>query len=282
MTYPDIYGNSPVYGEGLSVNGRLTFGFPYPPLSLFLAIPGHLFGDHRYSQLAAITASGALMAYARPGPLGPVAAALFLFTPRGLFVLEQGWTEPFLVLLLSATVFVACRRAAWTPFLFGLFLVAKQYLVFVVPLAWLILRRPLPHGNELGRWALKALAIGAAVSVPLALWDLGAFITDVVLLQFGQPFRPDALSYPAYAASRDRSPLSTSWAFVAAFVAIGLSLWRAPRTPAGFAGAVALTFLGFFAFNKQAFANYYYFVVGALCCSVAAHGSHDTSGPDRG
>jgi hypothetical protein len=249
-------------------------------LSLFLAIPGHLFGDHRYSQLAAMTASGALMAYARPGPLGPVAAALFLFTPRGLFVLEQSWTEPFLVLLLSATVFVACRRQGWTPYLFGLFLVVKQYLVFVVPLAWLILRAPLPRRNELGRWALKALAIGAAVSLPMALWDLNAFIKDVVMLQFGQPFRPDALSYPAYALSRDRSPLSTSWAFIAALVAIGMSLWRAARTPAGFAGAVALTCLGFFAFNKQAFANYYYFVVGALCCSVAAHRGDDTSRPD--
>ncbi len=157
MTYLDIYGKSTVYGEGLSVNGRLTFGFPYPPLSLFLAIPGHLFGDHRYSQLAAMTASGALMAYARPGRLGALAGALFLFTPRGLFVLEQSWTEPFLVFLLSATVFAACRRETWVPYLFGLFVVVKQYLVFVVPLAWLILRRPLPDRNELGRWALKAV-----------------------------------------------------------------------------------------------------------------------------
>jgi hypothetical protein len=279
MTYPDIYGNSPVYGDGLSVQGRLTFGFPYPPLSLFLAIPGHLFGDHRYSQLAAMTASGALMAYARPGPLGAAAAALFLFTPRGLFVLEQGWTEPFLVLLLSATVFVACRREALTPYLFGLFLVLKQYLVFVVPLAWLIVRRPLPGRNELGRWALTALAIGAAVSLPLALWNVSAFVKDVVTLQFDQPFRADSLSYAAYAVRRGRGALPTWLAFIAAFVAVGLSLLRAPRTPAGFASAVALTYFGFFAFNKQAFCNYYYFVLGALCCAIAAIGGKSASLP---
>ena len=269
MTYLDIYGSSTVYGEGLSVNGRLTFGFPYPPLSLFLAIPGHFFGDHRYSQLVAMTTSGALMAFARPGRLGALAAALFLFTPRGLFVLEQSWTEPFLVLLLSATVFAACRREACVPYLFGLFLVVKQYLVFVVPLAWLIVRRPLDR-NNLGRWALKALAIGAAVSLPLALWNISAFTRDVVTLQIHQPFRLDALSYMANAVREGGRPWPASFAFIAAVLAVGLSLLRAPRTPAGFAGAVALTYFGFFAFSKQAFCNYYYFVLGALCCAVAA------------
>jgi hypothetical protein len=281
MTYLDIYGQSTVYGEGLSVNGRLTFGFPYPPLSLFLAIPGHLFGDHRYSQLVAMTASGALMAYARPGRLGALAASLFLFTPRGLFVLEQSWTEPFLVFLLSATVFAACRRETWVPYLFGLFLVVKQYLVFVVPLAWLIVRRPLPDKHELGRWALKALAIGAAVSLPLALWDISAFTRDVVTLQIHQPFRIDALSYPANAVRGGGSPWPTSFAFIAAMLAVGLSLLRAPRTPAGFAGAVAITYFGFFAFSKQAFCNYYYFVLGALCCAVAALDGNESRSAQR-
>ena len=61
-------------------------------------------------------------------------------------------------------------------------------------------------------------------------------------------------------------------AFVLAPLALAVGLWRAPRTPAGFALAVALTFLVFFAFNKQAFVNYYFFLVGALCCALAAAG----------
>ena len=36
------------------------------------------------------------------------------------------------------------------------------------------------------------------------------------------------------------------------------------------AAAVAIVMFTFIAFNKQAFANYYYFVIGALCCAVAA------------
>ena len=38
-----------------------------------------------------------------------------------------------------------------------------------------------------------------------------------------------------------------------------------------------LLLLAFFAFNKQAFCNYYHFVIGALCCAVAVA----TPGPER-
>ncbi len=36
---------------------------------------------------------------------------------------------------------------------------------------------------------------------------------------------------------------------------------------------MALVLLVFFAFNKQAFCNYYYFVIGALCTALAASSS---------
>lgn len=270
ITFPDIYGNSsPFYGEGLSVNGRLTFGFPYPPLSLLLALPGHLLaGDYRYAQLAAMTGSAALMAYARPGRVGAMVAAVFLFTPRNLFVLEQGWTEPYAVVLLAATVFAALRFPRFLFVPLGLLLVVKQYLVFAAPLAFLLLPRE-------GRWkacvdlAWKAGAVGAAVTLPFVFWDVGAYVRDVVTLQLHQPFRADALSYLSWYAQAQGAPPPLGLAFVGVAVAVGLALWRARRTPAGFAGAVALAFLVFFAFNKQAFCNYYYFVIGALCCAAA-------------
>ena len=60
---------------------------------------------------------------------------------------------------------------------------------------------------------------------------------------------------------------------VAVVLTLGLSLWRAPRSAAGFAGSVGLVYLSLFAFSKQAFANYYFFVIGAFCCAVAASGA---------
>jgi hypothetical protein len=59
-------------------------------------------------------------------------------------------------------------------------------------------------------------------------------------------------------------------AFAVAAAVVALALWRVARTPAGFALGVSALFLAFFALNKQAFANYYFFVVGALCVAVAA------------
>ena len=60
---------------------------------------------------------------------------------------------------------------------------------------------------------------------------------------------------------------------VSVVLAVGVMGWamlRFPRTPFAFAGAISLMFLVFFAFNKQAFCNYYFFVIGGMCCAVAA------------
>src|SRR5207344_3205983 len=92
ITFPNIYQfqNGDYYGPGLSVDGRLHFGFPYFPLSLLVAMPGQLFDeDSRYAQLVAIELAAVLMAFTRPRGFGVVAAALYLTTPRLFFVLEQ-------------------------------------------------------------------------------------------------------------------------------------------------------------------------------------------------
>jgi hypothetical protein len=118
--------------------------------------------------------------------------------------------------------------------------------------------------------AWKALGVAAAVTLPIALWDVGAFVRSAVLLQFRQPFREDSLSYPAaiYWSTGWRGP---AWvAFVLAAVAVVYCLRKCPRTPAGFAAALGLVCFVFFAFNKQAFCNYYHLVIGALCCAARA------------
>jgi hypothetical protein len=109
------------------------------------------------------------------------------------------------------------------------------------------------------------------VTLPLALWEPTGFLRAVVELQFYQPFRPEALSYLGLLAGPGgQAPFGTGVAFAVAAVVMGLALWRVARTPAGFALGVAALFLAFFVLNKQAFANYYFFVVGALCVAVAA------------
>ena len=204
------------------------------------------------------------------------AATLLLFTPRGFFVLEASWTEPFLVLLLCAAIYAASRargalrtdQSSLAPVL-GALCAAKQYLILLAPIIPLLAHRR----DRAWRLLFAAAAIATALTLPLALWDVSAFVRSVVTLQFHQPFRPDALSYlvPLASATGVQPPTWVGFVFVAP--AIALALWRCPRTPGGFALGVAFVFFVFFAFNKQAFCNYYYFVIGALCCAIAA-GAH--------
>jgi hypothetical protein len=272
ITFQDPYRDSDrFFGPAVSERGKLQFGYPYPPPGLLLVTPAHLLGDFRYAHLAAMTAAAALIALARPGRVAFAAAALLLFSPRGFFVLEAGWTEPLAVIFLAATTFTACRAPRSVAVPLGVLIATKQYL----PLA--LLAAPLLKLRRNTIW--QPVAVAGVVTLPLALWDLSAFVHSVILLQFRQPFRPDALSYlvPLSHLAVGTPP---AWiAFITAVLAGALAVRRCPRTPAGFAAAVALVLLAFFAFNKQAFCNYYHLVIGALCCAAGASDSGAESRP---
>jgi hypothetical protein len=273
VTFRDPYADSSrFYGPGVSHDGRLQFGYPYPPLSLVLIVPAHGLGDFRSAQLAATALAGLLVALARPGRLALAGAALLLFTPRGFFVLEAGWTEPLTVLFLAATVFALCRSPGWAAVPLGLLLASKQYAALA------LLATPLlPPDCPRLRTVTIALATAAAVTLPVALWDLPSFLRSVVLLQWHQPFREDALSFLVPLAQAT-GVVAPAWvAFVLAAGAAAVAVWKLPRGAGSFATSLAFTLLVFFAFNKQAFCNYYHLVIAALCCAIAA-----TPGPERG
>jgi hypothetical protein len=273
---PDIYHGTQqerdraVYGQGLSQDGKLRFGFPYPPLSLYLATAGYkLAGDHRYAQVVALTLAGVFIALSRPGRLAAIAAVLLLFTPRAFFILGRGWTEPFVVCFLAMTVFCACRRLWALPVALGLLLASKQYLVFAVPAVYLLAPEPKRWRHALVLTA-GAVATAAVISAPLVLRDWRAFLHSAGTVQKLAPFRDDALSYLVWISHQWHWKGDERIGFAAMGVGMILALWRCPRDPGGFAAALALIYLPFISFNKQAFANYYLFVIAALCCAVAA------------
>jgi hypothetical protein len=257
------------YPPGMVVRGVLQFGYPYPPLTLLLAGAALPFGDIRYAHLAALALGGGALASMQRGRLGPLAAGLLLFSPRFGLLLQMSWTEPFVILLLILTVLCARRAPRLVPLALGLLLASKQYLVLIAPAAILLV----PEGPDLRKTArllLVASGVAAAVTLPLALWDLPAFVRSAVLLHLRQPLRMDSLSF-AIAVGRAGGPRAVvSWsALLLGPAALALALWRAPRTPAGFAAATAFVFLVFFAWSQQAFCNYYFLPMAALCAAVA-------------
>ena len=196
-----------------------------------------------------------------------LAATVLLTTPRIWFVIEEGWTEPVGMFLLALTVFLMGRvpiAAGWTA---GIFAMTKQYFVVTaVAIVRLVFIRP-------KQWPWTALGLiiaAAAVTLPFALWHPNAFMRNVIWLQTREPFRIDSLSYLAWAAVRGMGHGSFVWAIGAGIVGAIISAITTRNTPEGFAASVTLTTFAFFVFGSKAFCNYYFFVIGALCCAIAA------------
>jgi hypothetical protein len=263
VKYRDVYWptSHDFYGPGVSANGWLNYSFPYPPASLLLVLPGQMLGDVRWAHLAAITLSAALIMLAARNKFGVLAAAVLLTSPRTLFVVQTGWTEPLLILGASMILFCGMRfpRAMWAAM--GLFIGLKQYLVLVLPLLKLL-------GPTMGsrrRWrqmVLGAAVLAVAIAAPFLFSRPAEFVKGVIEWQLVQPFRYDALSFPAMWAQlggREAGPLVP---LTAAALAIALCLWKAPRNVGGFLASAGLVMLVFFAANKQAFCNYYLLVIG--------------------
>lgn len=274
ITFDDMYeGNEAFYTPEMREGGQVLFGFPYPPLSLLMAWPGHaLLGDLRYSEVLAFVMAAGLLVWIRPDGIGLLCAAVLLLAPRLPFHIEQGWTEPFPIVLLAATVATALGRPrlAWLPL--GLLMASKQHMALALLFAPWLVASPSTRRDVLV-FCGKGVGVAAAVTLPLALLDADAFYRSAVLLQLREPFRLDSLSFA-------RLMVAEGWALdkhgaivvslSAGLAGIGLAWWRAPRTPAGFAASLGLTCLLLTAFGKKAFLNYYMLVVAALLVAIAA------------
>jgi hypothetical protein len=235
-----------------------------------LAVPGQvLAGDLRYSHLVALMVTGALIAYARPGRVGFLAATLFLFAPRTYFVLEQSWTDSLVVSLLAFLVFCACRWRSGFPLALGLFLASKQYIVLALPLLWL-LRRQFQRRPGPTLIIGTGVTIAALLTLPLALWSFPAFWRDLFEIQAHLPFRMDSLSFSAAIAYLTGIKFPTGFGFTLAVAALVVAIRRLPASPSGFALGLAWVFFVFFAFGRQAFCNYYFVILAALCISLGA------------
>jgi hypothetical protein len=271
MTFPNIYPpklTAQYYGNGVVINNRITFGFPYLPVTLLLAVPGWLVGDVRYSQLIAMLVTALILRRLASDRVGRAAAVLGVAAPAAIPVLTGAWTEPTLVALLACLVLtLERRRVAFAAVSLGLFLVSKQYVVIAIPLIWLI-RQWLTR-----RTILIGLGLAAAVTLPFFLLNPSAFWKAIVEYQLIQPFRSDSVSKLVSSVNAFGWP--PPWTFgvlplaAGGLTALALAL-RAPRTPPAFAAAVGLTLLVTILLSKEAFMNYYFLVGGAFLIAAVA------------
>lgn len=271
ITLPVIYNDteSQRYLSSADIrDGHLQYGYPYPPISLMLALPGHVIGgDYRFGAVIAIALAAWFMANAIPTKLALLTTFLFLFTPMAFYVLAMGWTEPFVIVCLGGCVYCIARRSSLLPYAFGLFIGVKQYLA-IACLSALLVIKPLSI-RSVFMFAIKGLLALLLTIVPFVAWDHAALVNSLVR---GFIVRPDSLSF--------NSLFVRHGVIVPGFVllvptmlsAIAVAL-RAPRTVGGFAGSIGIIYLALFSFAQVSFCNYYYFILAAFCFATAASSS---------
>ncbi len=280
-SYPHLYPEHPEYYSPALVEGGRLNVYPYPPLTLLLGVPGLLLGDVRLASLLALLAAAAsIAALGRRAGTSPavaeLAGLLVVFQPRGLFVLEQAWTETAALAFLALSL-LAVQRFLAAPgrgallacgLSLGVAAAAKQYMPLLLLPLWLAL--PRSRGVRL-KTALLGAGVLAATVVPFALWAPAAFYRSVVLMQVLQPLRLDALSYLALWGQLFPAPQQLA---LVAFIAAPALLYAArprPTDPSVLGQATlaaASAFFAFVLFNKQAFCNYLFLVVGTLTAAV--------------
>ncbi len=248
--------------------GYHVTGYAYPPANLYPhTLAYFLLGDIRYAcvafEIVAMACLYALVPSSRQ-PAARLLVLLFLFHPRGLFVIEQAWTEPLLVGAAGVFVWLAARRphSRWLAVAFGFFLSLKQYLVFF---AILFLARP-------KRWRLvfPVAAVVLLTWLPFLLWDARSAIENGLLFQFRTPFRPDGLTLSSVA-FRWFGYEPTKWVAIGVGSLVTGIAGRKFRDAGlgGYLYASLIATLSAFLVGSQAFCNYYYFL-GALVLFLIA------------
>jgi hypothetical protein len=266
--YPLIYRPAMAqafYPPGVVVNGEVTAGYSYPPLVLLLFLPAHLLGDPRWALIAAMLGTAALLIAIAPGRMGLLLAMIYLYSPRNIYMVGQGWVEPFCGFFAVGFVWSFCRGSKWAPYWLGAFLASKQFCALMLPLAWLTLpatRRP--------AFLLRALGFAMVITLPFFLWNPGAFWEAIVTFHFRNPLRLDALSLAVDAYREWGVILPPAFCFTLALAATWVvSRGSAPGILRFLAGG-AVVWLLFFVTAKQAFCNYYYLVIVFLCAAASA------------
>ena len=237
--------------------------YPYLPWTTVLLAPFRwLATDVRAGLLlASLLASWQLR---RLAPLAPAAIALLVLAhPHWAFLVDQSWTEPLLLALLTAAVLAVSRaRPGLAVLALAGALACKQHVVLLLPLfaAW--------PAFGLRRTAQSAALAFAAV-LPWLVWSPHQFWHDAVKANLDLGVIPRALCVPSLLLRHDIA-VGFWFTLLALAAAYAVVLLRVPRTASGVALSSALVLLALDLANKQSFFNHYTLPLGLIAVALAA------------
>ena len=248
--------------EGRTDRRSTLDGYAYPPGALAVQTLAYAAtGDVRYgSVLAEAVVAFALWLLARRRwreATAELIALLFLYFPRGLFVLEQAWTDT--VVLMFFALFLLLRESgkySAGAAVFGLMVSVKQYMGLALA-HFAVLER---------RWRSVAISLGVLflVAAPFAVSDGQSFLRNGILFVAQRPIDDLSLTTSALLARSFGFALPAWWSvLIGVFLTIVTLLLQRQMNPLlGFNYSLAITYFGMFLFGSAAFCNWYYLVAG--------------------
>ena len=237
--------------------------YPYLPWTTVLLAPFRwLTTDVRAGLLlASLVTSWQLRRLAPMAP--PAVALLVLVHPHWAFLIDQSWTEPLLLALLTGAVLAVTRgRAGVAVVALAAALACKQHVVLVLPVfaAW-------PAFGV--RRTAQSAALAFAAVLPWLVWSPHQFWHDAVKANLDLGVIPRALCVPSLLLRHD---VAVGFWFTLAALALAYAavLARVPRTASGVALGSALVLLALDLANKQSFFNHYTLPLGLVVVALAA------------
>jgi hypothetical protein len=251
--YAADYSNGPLHARP---PGTRTH-FPYLPGMLVFGLPRAAVGSNGltdariwFTAITLVLVGLALWPAGAMGPQGQVRTAqILLILPTGALLLATGGDDlPVLALMLLAAVLAETGRPLGAGLALGLAVATKQTAWVLAPFLLLAMR----HGSGRAAWRRGALAAGsvaAAFVLPFLLWDLGAFVEDVVkfplgLGRHGTPARTPTLgSWVVHAFPSARTGLTVALVAAIGLTAVALLVKGGGRTPLEATRAAGLLFV---------------------------------------
>jgi hypothetical protein len=219
--------------------GQTDNCFNYLPATFLLTAPAQwLFGDVRWLETGYLFGAVALLGWhTRRWPLALLVGVL----PGTLYVVQQSWTEPLLLLgLVAGYVLIERDRANWAILPIALALATKQHLVVLVPL--------LAFWPRFGwRRVLITFGAAAAVCLPWVIADPGRFRTCTADFYLLTPLQNRSVSLYQLIPGQ----LGT----VLVVVVLVLAYWLVVRSRTGFLLGAGVVLAAFDLVNKQTFLN---------------------------
>lgn len=256
-----------IYGPGVLVDGRITYGYPYLPVPLLFVVPAFLLGDVRVALVLAMVATSWLIKRLAGDQLGRLCAVLVLILPVSWAMQLSYWVEPVLLLWVALMAFSMSRGRFAVAVWFGFFLASKQFAVVHLPYLWMLMR---VHGR---RAVWGALAVPAALCLVFLIWDPAAFWHSAVEFHLRQPYRYDTVTLtPALERLLGSSPdfLFGPYGLILGGLLSMFIAWRCLPSGSVMSAGIGLSLAVTVLFSKQGHPNYWGLIGGALLVAVAS------------